>query len=254
MKKGSFKNLLLCEYFLIKKPFKFGMLFFLAFAGFGILAALSKEYGNLALILSLVSEMEAPAEIAESINGSIDMIIRLMPALAACCVNIHAVEATAKGEEFSQRCFKKTTPVSSFRRALVKTVSVLCSMVVSLLCAFGYMTLIGVLTGRYPDKAESGVLIMFAFVFLCINVLAMLAVTFFHSMDKGMLFTTGLLFVTVGVCALQDEIYEIYSKINGVRGIYELLKGVLPFVPVLFLFMFGILLGTMTLLYHRKEA
>lgn len=180
MKKGSFKSLLLSEYYLNKKTIVFGFIFFLMITLVVFLEGLSLKIGNLALM---------PEEVKKEFEESFVVQCYLPVAFAAL---IPSFTTNSLLENKNQRKFRLSTPVGHVRFAMAQYAGILILIAISLFLVSVYYVITDVFAGVNIDYSFVAVSMFFYMCMIvygqCTNLLTM----FFGSADKAGLCITGL--------------------------------------------------------------
>lgn len=252
MKKGSFSALLCRELICVRKAMKSYLIMTLIMVPMPFLCLLSFRHGNLGMLIS-----EDMHWIFLGVDGFALKLFILAggAALAMCSSDAMGCDITPKWDRF-----RRSTPVPPTRMALAKiTVQAMFSaaaIVISILLIW----LMDIALGVSFSATDVAMAMAAVDAVTLLAVLALLFVTAFKSVDKGMLILMGCLMAIVTPISLynknnepssgatdQDRMAQITEKVMDVCN--ELL----PFLPFILIGTLALGVAGLTLLYKRRE-
>lgn len=247
MGKTSFTALLYREWLLLRKSIIVALISFVGITLLFILIALSLEYGN----LKLLENMEGTGdEIIESIRIS----VRYFPLAAVGTMCLGFAEMAVNDVKPQWEHFRHSTPVSCFRFALAKYISVTVVITVSYgLAILSTFIMNGVLKST-TTAGDIATAVIVSSAFACLSILAQTLVFIFKSLDKAMLTTMGIMFaIIMPVVIVNGSDSKDVSSSEVIAGINSFCADSLP-IAVAVSAIFIVLGFVLTVfIYKRRE-
>ena len=219
MKKGSFGGLLFREWYIAKKKVILYLVMIAGVFALCIMALLSFEYGNLALL---------DEQIKSAVYVEIVPMIKLYPMLAAGMLCTAVGESTVFDERKLWKYFSKSTPVSCFRMAGAKYTLMAAGVLLGLLLSFGFLLGLNlVMKPPIEDDIPLG-LIMYAII-VFVSVVLQLGGQLTGSSDKAGIIMTAIVFAG----AVAFSCYIMTKEVPRDMSIEEGLASILPDISVI---------------------
>lgn len=242
MKKGSFKCLVMREFYMCRGKLIPLFIVFVGMAGLVLLVQLGFKVGNLALLPE-----EVKAEFMEMFS-----VFCLFP-IAISNVMLEGVSASSAIEgEAKWKRFRLASPVSPVRFAAAKYAVILALFGVTVVLVAGYIKLIDVMDVVTVDEDFVAISMAVFGVMLLYEVVTQVLALYFGSVDKAGMTMMGVTLACMFVffphvkpgAGAEDLIYQ---------QIVVFCKGIMPYVPVCIVAVFVAGFGATTMLYKRRE-
>lgn len=251
MKKGKFMGLLYREYYLGRHGYITGSLLFAIHALLGCLTLLCLRYGNLNLIVSIISD--EGKEMSDTFHSFLIYIIKYMPVAMVGTLSMTGADIASKDTLNKWNRFEHCTPVTPVRYAAVKTISTLILTALSFMLAVVYLLIIEFALGENFTYGDFSVIIFLITVLTAIGILPQIFITLLKSRDMGWLCSTFIIMIP----------FFIITFINAKKGNetnepvnFGLIDKAKEYCPVAFAVLgiaFAVLFVSMYLLYKRRE-
>ena len=252
MKKGSFSALLCRELICVRKSMKSYIIMMLIMVPMPFLCLLSFRHGNLGMLIP-----EDAQWIFLGVDGfSLKLFVLAGGAALAMC------SSDSMGCDIATRWdhFRRSTPVPPVKMALAKiTVQAMFSaaaIVISTLLIW----LMDIALGASFSAADAAMSLAVVAAITLLSVLALLFVTAFKSVDKGMLILMGCLMAIVTPISLYNKNNEPSSGAADQERMTQITEkamdicnDLLPFLPFILIGTLALGVAGLTLLYKRRE-
>jgi|GEM_PF-2524412 len=258
IKRGSFGGLLYREYYLARRNLVSYSVMVAVIAVLCWLTALSFYYGNLGnIITSLLADGSGnlspeAEETFVRLRRSLFFSIKLYPALMTGGFAIIGPDIAAKDTRTIWQRYEKCTPVTPLRFAAVRTAVNALTASLSLAAGLLYMSVAGLISGEYITYSELSLFVLLITVLVLFAVIAQIFILLIGDRDKGMLASMGVIMVSVWI-------FSNYARNlgdSGADGFEALLEGsqmLMPFMPLIYICVFGVLFAAMYIIYKRRE-
>lgn len=245
MNNGSFKGLLCREYYFIKRQIPAMLVMWFITTLFLILIVLSFRFGNLANIEEFKLE-----HIAES--------LKLLPVMCAAMIPLSMADSAVNDISPVWERFRRTTPVSSMKFALAKYTVISITIAISVVLAFLTLLAMSKIIGS-PITAGDFALTLLMIAFCVVYAItAQLFVTYFKSLDKGMIATMVVMMSVVFLSFVLTGLFKAEGRdteeINAV--ILVIKNACVKFAPIMIAVIIVLICGgcyITSLLYKRRE-
>lgn len=242
MKKGSFKCLVMREFYMCRKSVIPGLIAFMAFAGLVILLQLSFKVGNLALL-----PQEFGAEFLEMFQTICFFPVALANVVLDGTARSSADEGAAKWKRF-----RLATPVHPVRFAAAKYTIMVIQLMVSVLLVGIYVKIVDVMKVVTVDKDFVAISMMIFLVMIIYAVAMQVLSMFFCSVDKA-----GMVLMGVGLACMVLFFSDIETGAGADKLLYEqfvnFCRSFMLYVPLCIVATFATGFGATTMLYKRRE-
>ena len=253
MKKGSFIGLLYREYYLGRHGYITGSLFFAVNALLGCLILLSLKYGNLNLIVSIISD--EGKEMSDTFHSIFIYIIKYIPVAMLGTLSMTSADTANRDNLNKWNRFEHCTPVTPVRYAAVKTISTLILTALSFMLAVVYLLIIDFALGANFTYGDFSVIIFLITVLTAATgILPQIFITLLKSKDMGWLCITAIYMVSVFIISFINakKGNEIDEPVNF-EGLIDKAKEYFPVAFAVLGIAFVVLFVSMYLLYKRRE-
>lgn len=242
MKKGSFKCLVMREFYMCRKNIIPLFLLFVGLAGLVFLLQLSFKVGNLTLL---------PKEFRADFIEMFKTVCFFPVAISNCMLEGMSVTSAVEGETKWKR-FRLASPVKPIRLAAAKYTMMLILFAFSTLLVVVYIKVIDVMNVITVDKDFVAICLMLFLVMIVFEVATQVLAMFFGSVDKAGMTIMGVLFACMflfmgNVQPWSDANAVIYEQMVG------FCRGFMGYVPVCIVAVFAAGFGATTMLYKRRE-
>ncbi len=229
--KAPFRYLLYREALLSKKLISNAIISSICLAAVFILIHLSIKYGNLAGLF-------------EGIEGALTGM-DYIPCVGFCTLLMSIGEATHTELNSAWRKFRLSTPVSPWRFSLAKYTYIAIITVAVTLISIGYKALCNYISGAGFGVKETSVILCIAALFLAFTTVMQILLFIFGSIEKAGIAATIIVLV----------LYRIFDEtIDSSINILNKTEKFLPFMPLVFIAIFGIGFSTTALFLKRRES
>lgn len=242
MKKGSFKCLVIREFYMCRKSVIPGLIAFVGFAGLVILLQLSFKVGNLALL-----PQEFKAEFMEMFQAFCFFPVALANVVLDGTARSSADEGGAKW-----RRFRLATPIPPVRFAAAKYTIMLIQLVVSVFLVGIYVKIIDIMKVVTVDKDFVAISMMIFLVMIIYAVAMQVLSMLFGSFDKA-----GMILMGVAFACMVLFFPDVETGAGADKLLYEqfvnFCRGYMYYVPLCIVAVFAVGFGATTMLYKRRE-
>lgn len=243
MNNNQFLALLYREWLLSKKKIKSLAIGVLGMILLLLLLMLSAKFGN----VSKLSD-----EIKSLLLGESGVFLKLLPVMLASSFVLLPVDTLAIDAEPSWERFRRSTPLSCYKLALVKSVEFIAVIILST----GLSLLVSAIIGNAIDfnlnKQDVSLVLVSLVVFSLMSTVMQIGITYFKSMDKAgismCIVFLPLIFIVASLREKKNSVGE-----GGVVALLEFCERLLPFISLIFLAIIVIQFISLALLFRRRE-
>ncbi len=252
MKKGSFSALLCREFFTVRKSIVSYLIMTLIMVPMPFLFLLSFRHGNLGMFI--------PEDAQWIFLGDDGLSLKLFVLVGGAALAMGASDSIGNDISMKWDRFRRSTPVPPAKMALAKiTVQAMFSaaaIVISILLIW----LMDIALGVSFSAADAAISLVAVAAITLLSVLALLFVTAFKSLDKGMLVLMGSMMAIVAPISISSKSNEQSSgaadkeqMMQMTNKIMDICTDLLPFLPFIIIGTLALGVVGLTLLYKRRE-
>lgn len=251
MKKASFGALLAREFIGMRKMLRSYIILSLLMLPMPFIILLSFRHGNLGTLI--------PEDVHWVFLGMDGYNLKLFAILGGAMITMGSSENMAPDISVKWDHFRRSTPVTPARMALAKMASQGIFSLVGIALSLLTLWLMDLALGLEFSAADAGLAIGTVAAITLFSVLALLFMTFFRSVDKGMIALLGVLMaVTFALTFGKDTPSVLHEEkmeqaMQLAANAQDICTELLPFLPLILIG--TLLLGfvALTLLYKRRE-
>ena len=251
MKKPSFGALLAREFIGMNKMRRADIIMCLLIIPLPFIILLSFRHGNLGTLI--------PEDVHWVFLGMDGINLKLFAIMGGAMMTMGSSENMTPDISAKWDHFRRSTPVTHARMALSKMTSQGIFSLVGIALSLLSLWLMDLALGVEFSAADAGLAICIVAGITLFSVLAMLFVTFFRSVDKGMIALLGVIMVVTFILLFDKEAPRVPNEekleqaMQFAAKAQDLCTEILPFLPLILIG--TLLLGfiALTLLYKRRE-
>lgn len=251
MKKPSFGALLAREFIGMNKMLRAYIIMCLLIIPLPFIILLSFRHGNLGTLI--------PEDVHWVFLGMDGYNLKLFAIIGGAMITMGSSENMTPDISAKWDHFRRSTPVTHARMALVKMASQGIFSLVGIALSLLSLWLMDLALGVEFSAADAGLAIGVVAGITLFSVLAMLFVTFFRSVDKGMVAMLGVIMVVTFILLFDKEAPRVphEEKLEQTMQLaakaQDLCTELLPFLPLILIGTLALGFVALTLLYKRRE-
>lgn len=243
MKIPAIKSMVYKEFYMAKKTLLLGMLSFLIFAVMGILAEISFQIGNLALLSDAIKD---------DIKEMVDLSVILFPVFMVCSLTSFIADSSLKDEMTAWKRFCYAVPASYIDFAVSKYAALLIAVLAEIAISFIYAAFICSIIGAPFSALYTAYILAVVALTTLMAVLSHVGVLLFHTKDKAGLFMFAVLLGTILIPAF---VMTNYSDAELGREVVDRsMIFLLPWMPVMTAAVLAVGCAVSAVLLRRREA
>ena len=251
MKKPSFGALLAREFIGMRKMLRSYIIMCLLMIPLPFIVLLSFRHGNLGTLI--------PEDVHWVFLGMDGINLKLFAIIGGAMITMGSSENMAPDISVKWDHFRRSTPVTHARMALAKMTSQGIFSMVGITLSLLSLWLMDLALGVEFTAADAGLAIGTVAAITLFSVLAMLFVTFFRSVDKGMVAMLGVIMVVMFILLFDKEAPRVPHEekmeqvMQSISKAQDLCTELLPFLPLILIGTLALGFIALTLLYKRRE-
>ncbi len=251
MKKASFRALVAREFIGMKKMLISYTIISLLIIPMPFIVLLSFRHGNLGTLI--------PEDVHWVFLGMDGINLKLFSIIGGAMITMGSSENMAPDISVKWDHFRRSTPVTHARMALSKMASQGIFSLVGIVLSLLSIWLMDLALGVEFAAADAGLAIGVVAAITLFSVLALLFMTAFRSVDKGMIALLGVIMVVMFILLFDKEAPRVPHEEKMEQAMQfaaktqDICADLLPFLPLILIGTLLLGFGALTLLLKRRE-